>query len=66
MTDEDSNSEYRGSTAAAARAIEGPPGLGAWLGQTQSDAGHSRLEWQESCGSRGGMLCGRSLRRTFS
>lgn len=66
MADEDRQLQNRGPTASVAQAVEGPPGLGAWLGQTQSNAGHSRLEWQESCGSREGMLCGRSLRRTFS
>lgn len=35
--------------AGAARVVEGPPGLGAWLGEIHTSLGQPRLEWQPSC-----------------
>jgi hypothetical protein len=45
----------------AARAVEGPPGLGAWLGESRDLVGQPRLEWQSGCGDHPGKLVRPSL-----
>lgn len=55
MTDDEAETENEAiaNGASVEHFVEGPPGLGAWLSQSQDEHnGYSRLEWNESCGSR--------------
>lgn len=53
MTDGDTEEETAAPVAGPSvpRNVEGPPTLGAWLGQTHNETGATRLEWQQSCAS---------------
>lgn len=57
MSESEQNGQVEPAGECARAAVEGPPALGAWLGQAlQPDTGQLRLEWQQSCSNQTGKL----------